>query len=441
MKHFFVTLFALLSISYAFAGTHSVWILDDPTDPRIVTIVDQNGNHYEDVLSANYYSHEYTIEDGTTLTFTLNTTEYIMYYIVDDAIPFGYEITIDENTPDEIYIVTDEPSISLAVYIPDLDCSNYDITVKKNTMNMDLGELCDEDRLLITALKDGDALSFESTYEVDWEGNEQPGKSYSITITKEMIEETLADGTTIKEIGATEVWDEEEANKEESGNTYWTKWQRSGKRTITYKGRTIKAGMWNPVCFPFAIDQTQMTTNFGTVIQFEGGTFSPSTGLVIECSYVGAEGMEANTPYLVMPDADKSMMKFTQVDVQTVEGKFQANTISLPASPTLFVGAILPETLPANDESYLFIGAGNKVYYPDQDVKLRGFRAYFRIPVGSPAQGRKAPARIVIRNREETPTALNDNVMQTNTTKYMQNGRLVIENNGVRYNAQGQAID
>jgi len=237
MKHFFLTVFALLSISYAFAGTHSVWILDDPTDPRIVTIVDQNGNHYEDVLSANYYSHEYTIEDGTTLTFTLNTTEYIMYYIVDDAIPFGYEITIDENTPDEIYIVTDEPSISLAVYIPDLDCSNYDITVKKNTMNMDLGELCDEDRLLITALKDGDALSFESTYEVDWEGNEQPGRSYSITITKEMIEETLADGTTIKEIGATEVWD--------ANNPDMTKWQRSGIRTITYKNRTLYAGMWN----------------------------------------------------------------------------------------------------------------------------------------------------------------------------------------------------
>lgn len=434
MKHFFVTLFALLSISYAFAGTHSVWILDDPTDPRIVTIVDQNGNHYEDVLSDNYYSHEYTIEDGTTLTFTLNTTEYIMYYIVDDAIPFGYEITIDENTPDEIYIVTDEPSISLAVYIPDLDCSNYDITVKKNTMNMDLGELCDGDRLLITALKDGDALSFESTYEVDWEGNEQPGRSYSITITKEMIEETLAEGTTIKEIGATEVWD--------AANPNMTKWQRSGIRTITYKNRTLYARMWNTLCFPFDIDQTTMTNYFGTVVDFESATFSTSAGLEIVCYYVTSGGMKANRPYLAMPTENKSLFKFNKVNVQTnAEGKFEAETIYPTSGLVNFVGVLEDTPLSANDQSILFVGSGNKVYYPNQDMTIGAFRGYFQVPVTSPVQGRRPRASIVIRNREETPTALNDNAMQTNTTKYMQNGRLVIEKNGVRYNAQGQAID
>jgi hypothetical protein len=32
-------------------------------------------------------------------------------------------------------------------------------------------------------------------------------------------------------------------------------------------------------------------------------------------------------------------------------------------------------------------------------------------------------------------------MQNNNTKKYMQDGRLVIEINGVRYNAQGQAID
>jgi hypothetical protein len=90
----------------------------------------------------------------------------------------------------------------------------------------------------------------------------------------------------------------------------------------------------------------------------------------------------------------------------------------------------------------LFVTAGNKVTYPNVTGDIKEFRGYFHVTPSSPASGRRARACIVIRDRKEEPTALNDNVMQNNNTKkYMQDGRLVIEINGVRYNAQGQAID
>ena len=209
---------------------------------------------------------------------------------------------------------------------------------------------------------------------------------------------------------------------------------------FTYTGRTFYANLWNPVCFPFYIDQAKMEEIFGvnTVVNFESATFSASSGLTVECSYV-TEGMKANTPYLVKPEADiTGVIRFKDASIQNFEGK----TLPPEGGDIKFIGTVTPVVLAKDDKTKLFIGFGNKVYYPDEDVTMPSFRAYFEIPAGTLVQGRKpGAARFIIRDRK-APTGVENNVMNTNNaTKYMQNGRLVIENNGVRYNAQGQMID
>lgn len=425
MKHLFLTVCALLSLNYAFAGVHTFYLYDDPAEPIIVSVVDQDNNSYE---VNNVVPYE--IEDGATLYFTLNTTAYTVHCVDNisgETITTGLVFDITSDLPEELGFAFGDPLINGILSVPDA-CNSDVINVKVDGILL-TNLKCKDGQLVIPDLTEGVVLQFDSSVPVDWEGNEQPSNTYTRTITKEDMD----NGSVV--IGGNEVWDE--------NNPDLNKWQRSGKRTITYTNRTIFAEMWNTVCFPFAIDQEQMTTNFGTVVQFESATFSEADGLIIECSYVTTGGMKANTPYLVMPDENKTLMKFNQVTVETnADGKFNPETIAPAGSAVSYVGAIAPEILPANDKSILFVGAHNKVYYPNTDVRLRGFRAYFKVPVGSPAQGRKSRACIVIRDRNEEPTSLNDNMMQTNDVKkYMENGRLVIESNSVRYNAQGFPMD
>jgi hypothetical protein len=305
------------------------------------------------------------------------------------------------------------------------------IKLEIDGMNQKLSDYCtDGGSLLITELNEGVTFCLKSDVPVDWDGNEdtEPTKEYCDEITEEII-----DGPGEIVIG-NEVWD--------ASNPNWNNWKKAGERNITYSNRTIRANMWNTVCFPFDIDETQMRANFGVAVEFISATFSESAGLEIECAYVTS--MKANTPYLVMPSQTKSVFNFTNVDVKVndASGQFEPAIVGTADDPVNFVGVLKPVTLYADDHSVLFVTAGNKVTYPNVTADIKEFRGYFRVTPSNPASGRRARACIVIRDRKEEPTALNDNVMQNNNTKkYMQDGRLVIEINGVRYNAQGQAID
>ena len=95
-----------------------------------------------------------------------------------------------------------------------------------------------------------------------------------------------------------------------------------------------------------------------------------------------------------------------------------------------------------SDEKYLFVGANNTLYYPSAAGSLKGFRAYFRVDGlhdADPEMGSGAPARFVI--LPKTPTGVdNAQTDEIRNTKVIENGRVVILRNGVRYNAAGQMM-
>ncbi|MBP5477339.1 MAG: hypothetical protein J6Y00_06625 [Paludibacteraceae bacterium] len=424
MKHSFLTLIALLmSISYAFADTHTVYFYDDPNEPAYQSIVDQDNNSYE---VPNGYA-EYAIPDGTVLTFTLtNPSQVVFCYdeITGDELGMGFTFTITESTPEAISFAAGDPYGIIEVKVP--NACNVLTGIVVNGMNMS-DNYCrlHEDGyyyMRIPDLYEGDVVELTSSVDIDW-GNGEIGKNHTFTV-GEITPET----STITIIG-TDVWDDN--NPDHYTSTI------PGPLTITYINRTIFAKMWNPICFPFNLDQEKMERIFGinTVVQFEDATFSEADGLTVVCSYVTG-GLQANTPYLVNPEANLTNMKFENVGVQNFNGgRIDGNAVN-------FVGIVRPTALTANDRTKLFIGTGNKVYYPDQDMTIKDFRGYFEVPASSPVQGRKpGAARFVIRDHK-APTGVENNVMdENNATKYMQDGRLVIENNGVRYNAQGLQID
>lgn len=440
MKHCFLTLTALLGFSYAVAGTHNVTFYD--FDAEILSLVDQNDNTYD--VSAGYADYEIT--DGTTLIFTLTDVSRVVtwsseedekihqIYSEQSGLYEGkYVVTIDETFPEEFEFAIDDPTITIIVGIPNA-CEMLDL----QRGNMHLTPDCDEDgNIIITDLTniadDNITLTVKPDYRDDGNGidwgvySDQIGWTCKIEM-KDWFEAGVANGGVLT-VGKYDVWNDNHSD-------YSTTVTPGVLAKLTYQDRTIRGGMWNTICLPFALDKRQMESIFGVdaVVEFESAEFAESTGLVIQCSYV--DGMEARTPYLVQPESDITNLEFYNINV---EG-FNAKTIG-EDQPVSFVGVLKHTVLNANDKSVLFIGAGNKVYYPSKNVTVKGFRGYFTVPVGSPVQGRKPRACIVVRDRQ-APTGLNDNVTDSNATrKYMQDGRLVIENNGVRYNAQGLQMD
>lgn len=140
--------------------------------------------------------------------------------------------------------------------------------------------------------------------------------------------------------------------------------------------RTIGTGYLNPVCFPFAMDATQITEVFG-----EGSKVSamaedmPDGNLHFD--YV--ETMEAGMPYLVEPTKASTKVEVKNVTINAKPGYDVAadNGGNLYS----FQGTFNPYAFTAIDGTELFLGKNNTLYMPQSvGQKMKGFRAYFTTP-------------------------------------------------------------
>ena len=98
------------------------------------------------------------------------------------------------------------------------------------------------------------------------------------------------------------------------------------------------------------------------------------------------------------------------------------------------------QTSPTDGDGVLFLGPSNQLYWPSKAGNIKPFRAYFSVSGGSTpgAPRRGMPVRII--ERENAPTAMEAIQKDVQLNKTIENGMLVIEKNGVRYNAQGQIV-
>ena len=142
---------------------------------------------------------------------------------------------------------------------------------------------------------------------------------------------------------------------------------------ITLSGRTLyKDGAWNTLCLPF-----DMTIN-GSVL--DGATIKKLTasesgvsGTTLTLNFEDeTTTLIAGTPYIIKwANADALVNPtFTGVTVKNVT----KNTDFTDGS---FVGSYSPVDFAANDKTKLFLGAANKLYWPNANMTLGACRAYF----------------------------------------------------------------
>ena len=170
-------------------------------------------------------------------------------------------------------------------------------------------------------------------------------------------------------------------------------------------------------------------------------TGDASTGLDFNVTAVTSETMTARTPYLVQ-FTGANIVNPVFEGVTLAANAFTNNTSGSDLGETKFFGTVHPTSLEQGQASgFLFLGQNNNLYWPNVNNDIRAFRAYF-YSGSSEVQSVHPRARIVVRG--ETPTDVEERIADGNASaprKYLHNGVLVIEKNGIRYNAVGQVIE
>lgn len=161
---------------------------------------------------------------------------------------------------------------------------------------------------------------------------------------------------------------------------------------VTISGRTLyRDGDWNTLCLPFSLETFEDTPLEGATVMSLGNSGACNTGFdaetgVLSLDFVEANEIEAGVPYIV---------KWTTTGSNIVNPVFRNVTVS-HESPNYheviskdkkvgFVGTYAPVKITVNDKSSLFLGAENKLYYPndandvDGTYHVNAFRAYLHI--------------------------------------------------------------
>ena len=235
-----------------------------------------------------------------------------------------------------------------------------------------------------------------------------------------------------------------------------------------YNGVTVKtatlnrqftAGKWATLCLPFDLRKGQMMALglYGRVFEFR---YAETLDAVVVTHFAVAQSVEAGKGYIVNANArlaQKTSFVFSNVTVNTdtdngdiaaLQGYNDGSGRGLIA----LVGTLRTGTL----QGSMFLGLkDNKIYYPNSTTgtAVRAYRGFFRSGIGGTIEEGDdedeplAPQRVRVVVEGETMGELGiDNgqwIMDNcqSARKYIENGVLYIERNGVRYDAQGKTID
>lgn len=149
----------------------------------------------------------------------------------------------------------------------------------------------------------------------------------------------------------------------------------------------------------------------------------------------------AGVPYLVKWDMDEveplpMPLVFHDVHITELVG----DTIGAQ-DEIRFAGNIAIGTVVLYNVNHLFVGAANTLYWAEEDTRLRGFRAHFRVPEEGPAAAPKhTPARIVLQPATTTDVEPMTNDQRPMTNKLIIDGQVYILRDGKLYTILGQDV-
>ena len=150
-------------------------------------------------------------------------------------------------------------------------------------------------------------------------------------------------------------------------------------KTNVFLKRTIKTGVWNSFCAPFAI--ADPASVFGEDVQVKQLTNATLNGGTLTLTFSDAASIAAATPYLIkLKDGASDVnleadgKEFAGVTQNYTPVNVEFNNISF--KPTLVPAAISDQSTEAN-KTILFLNAAGALTWPKSAGTIKAFRAYF----------------------------------------------------------------
>lgn len=195
--------------------------------------------------------------------------------------------------------------------------------------------------------------------------------------------------------------------------------------------RSLNSSQFNTFCLPFALDDDRLQELFGAGYDLEEFVSSSLEGDVLSLEFSKVTSLEAGKPYLLQPSVDVANPSFEGVTITATAPADQTSDANIS-----FHGTFAPTELQGGNKNLLFLGAGNELFWPEATGDLKGFRAYFEVKGGAAKVAKRA--RIVQKGEQTQAIDLVDK--PNNAHKRIIDGQLVIEKNGMIFNAQGQMV-
>ena len=229
-----------------------------------------------------------------------------------------------------------------------------------------------------------------------------------------------------------------------------------------YNGRTVNTatlnrqftqGKWATLCLPFNVNKAMMMALglYNRVFEFRYVKQDAST---INIYFATARSIEAGKGYIVNPNAKlaaKTSFVFPNVTINTDSDNGDITALTGYNDGTnrgnlFLVGTLRTGILQGSTSGNTYLGLkDNQLYYPNITIgtSIRAYRGFFRsdIPVNAQRVRIIAEGEPVI-ELEVVGTAPSDwsDKSDTPARKYIHNGVLYIERNGILYDAQGKRI-
>lgn len=184
--------------------------------------------------------------------------------------------------------------------------------------------------------------------------------------------------------------------------------------------RTLEASHWNSFCVPFALDKDQVPQYFGEGTQLRAYEGRCENNIVY---FATVENIEAGKPYIMKPgNAVVKNPTFEGVSMVATGLDENGNPQAVGDASTVQMKGIYNHVTLVQDKTNIYIGAGNKFYYPAdaEACQMNGLRAYFIVPEGTDIKKLRA-------NLDGATTALGE-IFDTE------------ESNTPVYNLQGQCV-
>ena len=180
--------------------------------------------------------------------------------------------------------------------------------------------------------------------------------------------------------------------------------------------RTLTAGKWATAVYPFAVsgvDNIAVLDSYDS----EGGALA----------FTSAAASTANEPFFMMSNTNKNEITLSNVAVAA------ANATPATASEASLIGAYTATDITNAEKNYVL--SNNQIFsVGDEDATINPYRAYIQLSEGGSARALSfvVDGKItgVDNVKASTEATLKDG-------KYLENGKVVIVKNGVKYNAAG----